>query len=286
MKNRAAHENIKLWRVAALPRLELMRATYVRQHFARHTHEGFAVGIIENGALGFFYRGENVVAVRGSINLANPDEAHTGHAAVPEGWTYRMFYLHADLIRRAACQMAGRKVQMPFFQAGVIQDNALANIIRRTHISLEDEESSTLEKESLLLMMLSHLVRRHSDAPPVPMMLGNERSPVRRAREYIDDNCSEDVSISRLAAIAHLSPYHFIRVFHKELGLPPHSYLKQARVRKAKELLAHGWSIAAAALEAGFVDQSHLARNFKLIFGFTPGQFSNFVQYAGKCHPA
>jgi AraC-like DNA-binding protein len=286
MDDQSVKEKIKMWRIQALPQLDLMRATYVQQHFAKHTHEGFAVGVIENGALGFFYRGENVVAARGAINLANPDEAHTGHAAVPEGWTYRMFYLHADMLKKAACQIAGRNVQMPFFQSGVIQDDWLADIIRRIHLSLEEETNPILEKGSLLLMMLSQLIQRHSDAPPPLFALGNEKSSVRRAREYIDANCSEDISIDSLAAVAHLSPYHFIRVFHKEMGLPPHRYLKQARVRRAKELLSRGWSIAAAALEAGFVDQSHLSRNFKHILGFTPGQFSNFIQYGRKHPPA
>jgi AraC-like DNA-binding protein len=101
---------------------------------------------------------------------------------------------------------------------------------------------------------------------------------VQRARQFIDANCCEDISIENLAAIAHLSPYHFIRTFHKEMGLPPHRYLKQARAKNARELISSGRSITEAALESGFVDQSHLSRNFKSIFGFTPGQYSSFVQ--------
>ena len=164
MSMQPAEEHIKLWRIPNLPNIELMRATYIRQSFARHTHEGFAVGVIERGALGFFYRGENVVAACGSVNLANPDEAHTGHAAVPEGWTYRMFYLHADELQNAACHVAGRKAQMPFFQSGVLQDDYLAGIIRHTHVSLEDEHSSILEKESRILLLLpeEHRCGSHS----------------------------------------------------------------------------------------------------------------------------
>jgi AraC-like DNA-binding protein len=272
-------ERVKLWRVSALPNLELLRAAYRTQSFARHTHEGFAVGVIEQGALGFFYRGENVTAATGAINLANPDEAHTGHAATEEGWTYRMFYFEAEVLRKAASKLADRKARLPFFQSGVIHDDHLAEIIGRLHRDLEDERTSTLEKESRFLLMLTLLIQRHADAPPPLRTAGREHPLVLKARDYIRANFSEDISLKELAAIGNMSPFHFLRVFTKETGVPPHAYLNQVRLRRARELLATGWSIAATACETGFVDQSHLSRRFKQIFGITPGQYSNFIQY-------
>ncbi len=279
MSVRPAGEFVKIWRPPTLPRLELLRATYVTQTFARHTHEGFAVGVIEAGALGFFYRGENVTAARGAINLANPDEAHTGRAAVREGWTYRMFYMDAEVLREVGSQVAGRKVQMPFFQTGVIQDDSLARVIRDLHISLEDESVSTIEQESRFLRMVSLLIRRHSDAPPALHRIGNERHAVLKTRQFMDSRYNEEISIRQLASLAGLSPFHFIRVFAATMGIPPHAYLNQVRVRKARELLASGLPLAETAYETGFADQSHLTRHFKRILGITPGRYRNFVQY-------
>jgi hypothetical protein len=102
MKTESFREQTKLWRVPDIAGLELMHATYLTQSFARHSHEGFAVGVIERGVLAFDYRGESLIASPGRINLANPDEAHTGHAAAETGWTYRMFYLDAELLGKAA----------------------------------------------------------------------------------------------------------------------------------------------------------------------------------------
>ena len=82
-------EKIKLWHSKEIGDVDLMHATYVTQSFPRHTHEGFGVGIVERGALGFYYRGENVIALPRVINLVNPGEAHTGHAASKQGWAYR-----------------------------------------------------------------------------------------------------------------------------------------------------------------------------------------------------
>lgn len=271
-------DQAKLWRLPNLGNLELLHASYVTQTFARHTHDGFAVGVIEKGALGFFYRGENLVASTGMINLANPDEAHTGHAAAEAGWTYRMFYLDIDLLQRAASEIVGRPRDLPFFQAGVINDPHLAGIIRRLHFTLETADDSRLEQESRILWMLTQLILRHADDRPALRSIGKERHAVRRACEYIEDHSDENISLNQLAHIANLSPFHFIRVFRSETGLPPHAYLTQVRVKRAKAFLSRGWSIASTAFETGFADQSHLTRCFKRITGVTPGQYSNIVQ--------
>jgi len=271
-------EHTRLWRVPNLPNVELLRARYVTHTFARHTHEGFAVGIIERGALGFYYRGENVVAPAGAINLAIPDEAHTGHAVARTGWTYRMFYLDAGTIQKAASEIADRSLTLPFFRTGVIQDDYLAGIIYQLHLALEGNNASTLERESRFLWMLTQLIIRHADDRPALRTVGKESGSVRLVRDYIEAHYNEDVSLSRLALAANLSPFHLIRVFRNQTGLPPHAYLTQVRIRHAKAFLAQGWSIAPVAMETGFVDQSHLTRHFKRIVGVTPGQYSNIVQ--------
>ena len=281
MKSTVPPGQPKIWRLPELGNLELLHATFVNHAFPRHTHDGFAVGVIEQGALGFYYRGENVVASQGAINLANPDEAHTGYAAAETGWTYRMFYLDPDLLQNAAAEIANRPItRLPFFQTGVLDDDDLAGIIHRFHrnLELEREVLSQLEKETRLLWMLTQLIMRHADAPPAPHRIGREDKAIHRVCEYIQAYCNENISIEQLAKVAHLSPFHFIRVFRNQMGLTPHAYLTQIRIRQAKGLLAKGWTISAAAFETGFVDQSHLTRYFKRLMGVTPGQYRNFVQ--------
>jgi hypothetical protein len=58
--------------VTGLGTVNLMHARYVTQTFAPHFHEGYCLGVIEKGALGFRYMGENLVAPAGSVNLAVP----------------------------------------------------------------------------------------------------------------------------------------------------------------------------------------------------------------------
>ncbi|MDJ0874652.1 MAG: AraC family transcriptional regulator [Desulfobacterales bacterium] len=277
MNPKPVKESVKLWQ-PGIEGLELMRATYVTQRFPRHSHDGFAVGVIEDGALGFYYRGANVVASPGAINLANPDEPHTGHAADASGWTYRMYYMSPDLLQQVADLISDRPVGFPFFQEGVLHDPQLAGSLRGLHADWEEKRVGRLEAQSRFMEMLVRLIRRHADAPPRSRPVGCENGAVERAREYLEDCYGEDLSIQELAAVAGLSPYHFIRVFGRQTGLPPHTYLTQIRVRRVRAMLRDGLSVAEAAYAAGFSDQSHLTRHFKRLTGITPGKYRRIVQ--------
>jgi AraC-like DNA-binding protein len=278
LKTENKRENVTLKKLETLQDIEIMRASFIRKSFPRHTHDGFGVGVIEKGALGFYYRGENIVASKGDISIVNPDEVHTGHAAHEEGWTYRMFYFTPDVLRNASAEISDSPEKIPFFKSGVIRDNYLAETIKSLHIGLSDGNTFLLEKESLFLRMLVQLIIRHADSPPSMKKAGREKKNIERALNYMRENYFQDISVKELAAAAGLSIFYFIRAFKKETGITPHSYLKQLRLKKAKELIKKSVPIADAALETGFTDQSHLTRNFKNIFGYTPGRYSNSVQ--------
>jgi AraC family transcriptional regulator len=78
-----------------------------------------------------------------------------------------------------------------------------------------------------------------------------------------------------MAAVVGLNPYHFARQLKGATGLPPHQYVIDRRVERARLLLHAGTdlSLAEVALRAGFSDQSQFSRHFKRLVGVTPGQF-------------
>jgi AraC-like DNA-binding protein len=278
MRHKPLTEHSKIWRIPTLSDLELLRAKHLTQSFPRHSHERYAIGVIEQGALGFFYRGENVVAWKGNINLSIPGEVHTGQSAIDDGWAYRMFYFDAGILQNVASEVADRPRRIPFFQSGVIADGPLAQQLRQLHIRLEEPAIPLLEQESVLLELLARLVTRHADDLPPMHRAGQEARAVTQLRSYIESHYAEDISLDDLSQITHLSRYHLIRVFRKAVGIPPHAYLRQVRIMRAKELLANGQRIADIAVQTGFTDQSHLTRWFKRLWGFTPGQYRNSVQ--------
>jgi len=258
--------------------VNLMHARFVTQVFAPHFHEGYCLGVIEKGALGFRYMGENLVAPAGAVNLAIPGEVHTGRAAKKAGWTYRMFYLDADLFTKTAAQMTGKKMPLPFIREGVLFDPGLAGMIRRLHRRLQNPQVSILEKETGLLAVLGCVIRQYSRPRITGWPTGYEPNVVKSARDFIQAHYHRDISVRELAAITGLSPYHFIRVFQKQVGLTPHAYLTQVRIQRAGQRLQNGEAIVDTALKTGFFDQSHLTRHFKRIVGVTPGRYRNSVQ--------
>lgn len=265
-------EQVNVWFAQAFGNLELRRATYIKHSFARHMHEGFAISLIERGIAGLNYRGTTHTIPAGNFTIINPGEVHTGYAIGEEGWTYRIFYPDAALLNQVASEVKGKSKATPYFPTTVFQDKELFALFLRLHIALE-KPAPRIEKESNLLWSLAQLIARHAGSSPLLKSVGKERSPIKIVREHLETYYAENFTLEQLARIANLSPFHLLRVFRQEVGLPPHAYLNQVRVTHAKTLLSQGMPIAQVAFESGFVDQSHFTKKFKHIIGVTPRQY-------------
>jgi AraC family transcriptional regulator len=127
--------------------------------------------------------------------------------------------------------------------------------------------------ESLANILGIHLLRQHSSVkqPSLPRSVGLDRATLRRVSMYIEEHLAEDLSLSELAAVAYLSPYHFARLFKASTGFAPHQYVIGRRIERAKLLLSTtNWSLTAIAHAVGFAHESHLALHFKRLTGLLP----------------
>ena len=190
-----------------------------------------------------------------------------------------MFYFDPALLQETANMMAAKEVPLPFIKNGVLHDVRLAAQIAGLHRLLENGQSSALEREHHFEQILIRLIKRHTQQPAIAAS-SLENNTVTLIRDYIESHYRQDISGEELSRATHLSRFHLNRVFCQATGIPPYAYLRQVRIRQAKKLLAEGQSIANVAAQSGFTDQSHLTRWFKRLCGFTPGEYSNSVQYA------
>ncbi len=102
---------------------------------------------------------------------------------------------------------------------------------------------------------------------------GLPRSTLREVIDYIHANLDRDLGLAELAAIAHLSPHYFARLFKQSMQTTPHKFVIQCRVQQAKNLLLNGRDpIAEIAQQVGFANQGHLNVHMKRSLGVTPRQ--------------
>ena len=264
-----AGERARYWRHAAVPGVDLLRATYVTHRYARHAHETYTLALIEDGVEEFRYAGSLLRAGRGSVALLNPEMVHTGQAGVPEGWSYRVLYPPVSLVREVSTELTGSP-GTPFFPDTVVHDPHSARLVRAAHLAAE--HGDPLASASLLHGALAGLLREHARA--------GRRSRPREARpavrtvvSLLQERVTDPPTLEELALVTGIGPYALLRAFRAETGLPPHAYLNQIRVRRARGLLDRGVAPAQAAAEAGFADQAHLTRHFKRIVGVPPGAY-------------
>ncbi|MCS2156406.1 AraC family transcriptional regulator [Scandinavium sp. H11S7] len=265
-------EQTHFHRIDALGGIDMLQARYYKQRFARHVHDTFCIGVIDQGAQRFYRSGAEHVAPRGDIIIVNADDVHTGSSELEHGWAYRAIYPPPDMLNNILRQVPDGKDFIPWFPDAVIHDPGLSEQLLLT-FSMLDKEGNNLLKETLLLSSLTLLSVRYSRTRKAPPELPAATQRILRAKDFMDSCPEEEHTLTRLAELAGLSHWHFLRQFKVLTGMTPHAYLIQARLRKARTLLHQGLTILDTSIICGFTDQSHFHRHFKNSIGLTPGEF-------------
>lgn len=270
---KGAPNRCRLWGDGAVPGMLLMQADFTSHEFTPHVHDELVIAVTERGGAVFDSRGISDQAEAGSVLVFNPGEPHAGRLGRSARWRYRAFYLDQRALDRVAEGLEMTPEANPAFTTNKLNDRALFSSLRRLHEASEDG-AGALTRESGLLDTMAALYRRHGSPRPQDRRLADERSRIGRVVDYLQAHYAEAVSLADLADLAEMSAYHLVRSFKKECGLPPHVYLTQVRLQRARQRLARGEGLAETAAAVGFYDQSALNRHFKRIYGVTPGQFA------------
>jgi AraC family transcriptional regulator len=101
---------------------------------------------------------------------------------------------------------------------------------------------------------------------------------LKRVREEIDDTAAA-LRVRDLAARAQVHPVYLARQFRRFYGSSVVSYIQRQRVTRAANLIgSSSLPLSAVAFHAGFADQSHLTRSFRVGTGFSPGAYAGFIR--------
>ncbi|MFW6692060.1 AraC family transcriptional regulator [Streptomyces sp. MAR4 CNX-425] len=258
------------WRYTSLPGLDLLRARYVGHTFPAHAHDGYVFGAVTAGVEAVGMPGGTLLAGPGTVTMINPEVPHTARAGAAEGWAYATLYPSAALVAEVAAETTAIRGTAGFGET-LVDDPGGSRLIAEVHRAAEEDDP--LAADSVLRVVLARLLRRHGARLGERAVASAGGRTAARARALLDERMAAPPTLEALAAELGTSPFALLRAFKAAYGTPPHRWLTDARVRRARRLLDQGLRPAEAAVAVGFTDQPHLNRHFTRIVGVPPGAY-------------
>ena len=273
-------EFVRYGRNGALGGVSFLDASFRSFSYALHGHEEYAVGMTLRGVQVFRCGRGSFAGTPGSVIAINPGEIHDGHAGRESGFSYQMTYVPKDVL---APLLGERGFPVgACFRSALIDDPDLSGRMTAMFDLLTAPDAPSLEVQTVFTETMAHLFIRHASPWPAPDRRTRSVNFVQDAMEYLRENVSRDIALEDLASRYGASPYVFLRHFRRVTGIPPHRFLIQCRVEKARALIRTGMDLAETAASVGFCDQSHLNRRFREVYGLTPGQYASAMRSPAK----
>ncbi len=265
------NERLQYWRRRDLGDATLMRARYGPFTWEKHVHDEQVIVVSEGGAGEVNTHRGSDVGGPGSIWAFMPGEYHFGRVEDGGRWDYCALYLDDPVLERLGEQLGYGENARLLVRPGLHQDPELASILLRAHTLRSDFAAEEVAWSDALDLLFT----RYGDPRPSKHSASIGSAGLNLAREYIAEHFRDDICVDDLAGLANVSRFHFIRAFREAFGLPPHAYINQVRLQRARKLLLAGQSVAVAATESGFYDQSRLSHLFKRAYGVTPARYAH-----------
>jgi AraC family transcriptional regulator len=230
-------------------------------------HQAYSVSYVRAGTFGCHTRGKAYELVAGSVLVGRPGDefrcTHDHHAGGDECLSFQLGAECVEAIGNRRVWRSGAIAPQP--QMMVLGELAQASAAGRSDVGLD-------EIAMVFTARFVELISGQSRSSSMTRSLDRRRAV--EAALWIDTYAHEPVSLERMAREAGLSPFHFLRLFAKVLGVTPHQYLVRSRLRRAARLLAGDErSITEVALDVGFEDLSNFVRTFRRAAGVSPRRF-------------
>lgn len=237
------------------------------KNFTKHFHDTYTLGITYEGFFKSHSLNKDFYFYEKSVRVNNPGDIHGG---VSKSWSHANFYPTTELLS-SIYQDIYEECTIPYFLDHIILDEILFTKLHQFFMAYFCK-NEPLDIETKLHDALSYLVMHYASYTKKTNIFFHDKKIVKNTYEYIKDSLETNFSLDDLALNANLSKYHFLRLFKKEFGITPHTFIINQRINKAYTLIKKGSSIAQASVEVGFNDQSHFTRNFKKLYGYTPSK--------------
>ncbi|WP_137920697.1 AraC family transcriptional regulator [Hydrogenophaga sp. 2FB] len=240
-------------------------------------HEGHSVSYVRKGTFGYRVRGESYELVAGSVLVGHPGDefmcTHDHHVCGDECLAFHLSPSFVELVGGDPnTWRTGGLPPLP--ELMVLGELAQAVASGRSDTGLD-------EVGLWFASRFVDVVTGRQRAPPTAA--DRDRRRAVEAAMWIAAHSHEDIDLDRAAREAALSPFHFLRLFSRVLGVTPHQYLVRSRLRHAAWLLAdNDTPVTDVALEVGFADLSNFVRTFHRAAGVAPRDFRQAARTGPK----
>nr|MDQ3369522.1 helix-turn-helix transcriptional regulator [Myxococcota bacterium] len=236
-----------------------------------------AISIVRSGVFGYRDGARTQLLTAGFLLLGEPGTSY--EVSHEHGGGDRCTVFHFD--EAAFDELAGgraRRSGRRYFARSVLPPVPRVDAIRQLVEQRLAEHAPALAVEELAFALAASVLEDPGAAPRRPP---SPQPDSRRARDQVYDALAllqqastEELHLDDLAGAVGLSPYHFLRLFKRELGVTPYRFLVQARVRHAVELLrTTDRPVTDIAFDVGFGDLSNFINAFRREIGVSPGHF-------------
>lgn len=216
--------------------------------YPAHTHvDHYTVGVVLNGIIEIVNAGKAITCRNGDYFVIQPDTAHS-FRNVPNN-SYSMI---------SVC-----------IKSDYLFNNDFESIIESLNIMLGKLITGKIEQINDAIIVLYAGITGISD--------NKERTYSEEIKRQLVNSPENPFSVEDMSQKVCVSPYHMIRQFKTEMGLTPHQFQIQSRIRKAQRMLQEGNTVTEVAFNTGFCDQSHFDRCFKKIVGIAPNEYKKVI---------
>ena len=230
-------------------------------------HNSFSIAYLRKGAFGCRARGRSFELVAGSILIGYPGDEYICTHEHRGGDQCLSFHFSPALVEAVGCRPEiWRSVCVPPLpELMVLGELGQAAAEGSSEVGLDEVGMLLADR---LVAICSGRQRRPAEARAY------DRRRAVEAALWIDANAHQPIDLESTAEEFGLSPFHFLRLFAKVLGVTPHQYLIRSRLRRAARLLADdARPITEVALDVGFADLSNFVRTFHRAAAVSPRSF-------------
>ncbi|MEU6269124.1 helix-turn-helix transcriptional regulator [Saccharopolyspora shandongensis] len=206
--------------------------------------------------------------VPGDLELVVPGRAAVRDYRTKSAMRTIQVHVPSATVERAAAQLGGSGPDFEVLSAALdTGDPVVEQIIRALPAA---GGANDLYAESAAAFLATHLLTRGRHEP----LPGPEHAAVRAGIAVMRDRLAEPLTLADIAAEAHLSVYHFIRVFRAATGETPHRFLTRLRIERAQRLLSDSaLTVGQIAERCGFASPGALSAAFLSHVGVRPSAY-------------